>query len=93
MYSTNSKAILAKLSGSVLLFLFTLSACGPKEETTPWVSLFDGKTLDGWHRENGEAEYSVEDGMIVGKAMRNTPNTFLCSDSVYSDFILEFTAE
>lgn len=75
-----------------LVLVISLSACTPKEEqTTPWINLFDGKTLKGWHIENGEAEYFVEDGMLVGKAKRNTPNTFLCSDSLYTDFILEFS--
>ena len=31
-----------------------------------WVDLFDGKTLKGWKRVSGKAEYTVEDGAIVG---------------------------
>ncbi|TKG92825.1 DUF1080 domain-containing protein [Puteibacter caeruleilacunae] len=58
-------------------------------DDTPWVSLFDGKTLHGWYRVNGHAEYEVSNGEIVAKALRNSINTFLCTDSVYSDFILE----
>ena len=54
-----------------------------------WVSLFDGKSLDGWTKRGGGATYKVEDGTIVGL---NGPghNTFLCSDKEYSDFELEF---
>jgi hypothetical protein len=32
----------------------------------------------------------VEDGCIVGQAVPNSPNTFLCTDREFSDFILEF---
>ena len=32
-----------------------------------WQQLFDGKTLNGWHIMAGTAEYSVEDGAVVGK--------------------------
>lgn len=61
-----------------------------QEEAKPWVSLFDGETLDGWNKKNGSADYYVENSTIVGKAKTNTPNTFLCTDAEYSDFILEF---
>lgn len=62
----------------------TLSA-----QNGPWIKLFDGKTLKGWNRKNGEAKYSVENGVIVGTTVANTPNAFLCTDAEYGDFILE----
>jgi hypothetical protein len=52
-------------------------------------ALFDGKSIEGWKREGGEAEYRVEDGCIVGKTVDGSPNTFLCKGP-YGDFILEF---
>src|SRR5262245_13818755 len=54
-----------------------------------WLSLFDGKSLDGWERKGGTAEYTVEDGMIVGTTVARSPNTFLCKGP-FSDFVLEF---
>ena len=54
-----------------------------------WESLFDGKTLKGWIQRNGKAKYEVEDGVIVGTTVLKTPNSFLCSEKMYSDFILE----
>jgi hypothetical protein len=54
-----------------------------------WVTLFDGKTLDGWEIKGGKAEYKVEDGCIVGTTIKGTPNTFLCKGP-FSDFVLEF---
>jgi type 1 glutamine amidotransferase len=54
-----------------------------------WQSLFDGKTLHGWVQRNGQAQYAVEDGAIVGTTVLNTPNSFLCTEKMYTDFILE----
>ena len=54
-----------------------------------WQNLFDGKTLNGWIQRNGKAKYAVEDGMIVGTTVLNTPNSFLCTEKNYTDFILE----
>ncbi|MHC4203999.1 MAG: 3-keto-disaccharide hydrolase, partial [Planctomycetota bacterium] len=54
-----------------------------------WENLFDGKTLNSWIQRNGKAKYAVEDGMIVGTTVLNTPNSFLCTEKNYTDFILE----
>src|SRR5262245_1658723 len=54
-----------------------------------WVSLFDGKSLDGWTIKGGTAAYKVEDGTIVGTTVDRSPNTFLCRGP-YGDFVLEF---
>ncbi|SHN29596.1 protein of unknown function [Cyclobacterium lianum] len=76
-----------------LLFLLTLllAACGkPTVETREgWTNLFDGESLDGWKQLDGEAEFSIEDGVIVGSAVANTPNTFLVTEQTFEDFILE----
>ena len=53
------------------------------------VDLFDGKTLNGWVQRGGQAKYSVADGIIVGETVLNTPNSFLCTEKDYGDFILE----
>jgi len=53
-----------------------------------WVSLFDGKTLDGWKINGGNASYKVEDGSIVGTTVEGSPNTFLCKGD-FQDFVLE----
>lgn len=78
--------------GKTLLLLFTtiLFNCNetPKDDT-PWKSLFNGQNLDGWHQLGGKANYSVRDESIVGTTVHNTPNSFLTSDKMYGDFILE----
>ena len=55
-----------------------------------WISLFNGVNLDGWKQLNGDAEYKVENGEIIGITKMHTPNSFLCSEKNYGDFILEF---
>lgn len=55
-----------------------------------FVPLFDGKSLEGWTQRNGLATYRVEDGTIVGRTAKNSPNSFLCTNKVYCDFELQF---
>jgi hypothetical protein len=55
-----------------------------------WVSLFNGKDLEGWEQKNGLAKYTAEDGCIVGKSVPKSPNSFLCTKKDYGDFELEF---
>lgn len=51
--------------------------------------LFDGKTLTGWKRLGGTADYKVENGAIVGTTVLNSGNTFLVTEREYGDFQLE----
>lgn len=55
-----------------------------------WEPLFNGKNLKGWKRLNGVAEYKIVDGAIVGISKCGTPNTFLCTEKEYGDFVLEY---
>ena len=54
-----------------------------------FVSLFNGKDLDGWVQRGGKAKFRVEKGMIIGTTVPNSPNSFLCTKKDYADFILE----
>ncbi len=54
-----------------------------------FTSLIGDDTLDGWKQLGGEAEYRVEDGAIVGQTRPNQPNSFLCTEREYADFVLE----
>lgn len=59
----------------------------PEPPANEFVMLFDGTSLDGWHKVGGQATYRVEDGCIVG-VVGPGPNTFLRTDATYSDFEL-----
>jgi len=66
--------------------LLALTSCGPK-----WETLFNGQDLTGWNVQGGKAEFSVEDGVLVGtRVCAGGSNTFIVTDKTYSDFILEF---
>ncbi|GAC1301766.1 MAG: DUF1080 domain-containing protein [Mucilaginibacter sp.] len=67
---------------AIFILPFTVQA-----QSTP--SLFDGKTLKGWKRLAGTADYKVENGEIVGTTVLNSGNTFLVTEKEYGDFILE----
>lgn len=69
--------------------LVVISGCGDSE-AGKWISLFDGQTLNGWSVHSGFAKYEAVDGAIVGTAVKGSPNTFLCTDKEFGDFILEF---
>ena len=54
-----------------------------------WEYLFDGKTLNGWKKLTGSAQYEINNGVITGITVPNSPNTFLVTEKTYGDFILE----
>ena len=81
-----NKKLIAPLTVAILLLSLHCNSAGQDN----WISLFDGETLEGWTVHSGHAPYRVEDGTIVGQAIKNSPNTFLCTDREFSDFILEF---
>jgi hypothetical protein len=71
-----------------IILLLTVSCVSNSQDK--WIDLFDGETLQGWSVHSGFAPYKVEDGCIVGTATKGSPNSFLCTDLEYGDFILEF---
>jgi hypothetical protein len=73
----------------ILLVLLLITSAVSAKKNDGWISLFNGKDLSGWHQLNGQAKYHVEKGEIVGTTVSNTPNSFLCTDKDYGDFILE----
>ena len=52
--------------------------------------LFNGKALSGWTQRGGNAKYTIEGEAIVGTCVLDTPNSFLCTDKTYGDFIFEY---
>jgi len=77
------------ISVFAFLIITLLTSCQEVKEQEPWVDLFDGKTLNGWTQKGGKANYKVVDGTIVGSTVHNTPNSFLTTDKMYGNFILE----
>jgi hypothetical protein len=70
------------------VFLFiTQTSCAQEGD---WINLIDGETLNGWSVHSGTATYRVEDGVIIGTTAKGSPNTFLCTEREFGDFVLEF---
>jgi len=78
-----------KNKNSLLTVLFLLISGITFAQNDGWTYLFNGKNLNGWKQLNGEAKYEVVDGVIVGTTVLKTPNSFLCTEKNYSDFIFE----
>jgi hypothetical protein len=74
---------------ALTLALCLVTGCSSQQAPEGYVALFNGKNLDNWEQKGGEAIYTIEDGAIVGTTVANTPNSFLCTKELYSDFILE----
>ena len=75
--------------GLCITLIFTQFIPSLLAQKTAWAPLFDGKTLKGWKQLNGQAKYEVKEGVIVGSAVANTPNSFLTTEKEYGDFIFE----
>ncbi|MEM8713324.1 MAG: DUF1080 domain-containing protein, partial [Planctomycetota bacterium] len=58
-----------------------------------WINLFDGKTLAGWSEKggpyDGDADWTVEDGVIVGREAEGARGGLLYTDELFADFEFE----
>ena len=72
-----------------ILFLSTCTRVGRAAEGDGFRPLFDGNSLEGWTQRGGVAKYEMVEGTIVGTSVAQTPNSFLCTEKEYGDFILE----
>jgi hypothetical protein len=79
------------LAAVVLGFFIAAAPANAAKDSSDegWVKLFNGKDLEGWIQRGGKAQYRAENGEIVGTAVLNTRNSFLCTKKNYADFILE----
>jgi hypothetical protein len=78
--------IVLQCAACLMILCVTARAFAADGEFTP---LFNGTDLTGWVQQGGTAKYVVEDGVIVGTAVPNTSNSFLCTERHYGDFELE----
>lgn len=98
-----------RLSFFLLLFATLLSACSSAPDDTAetdnasasvdqegeWISLFDGETLQGWHRHENlpgdqvGGKWEVADGVIVGDQDPPGHGGFLVTERQFEDFVLE----
>ncbi len=77
-----------KLRTLIATSLLALPLCQAAEPG--FTDLFNGKDLTGWKRVNGNGEYKIEDGQIVGFGENVKSNTFLRTEKTYKDFDFRF---
>ena len=58
---------LGKLLAAMLIPIAVVSV-----NADDWEPLFNGNSFDGWTQLGGKAEYSIENGVIVGRSVANT---------------------
>ncbi len=75
-------------TASAVCLLIGLVSLSPAAEGD-WIELYNGKDLTGWVQRGGKAKYTAEGDMIVGSTVLKTPNSFLCTEKLYANFILE----
>ena len=85
-----------KISFTLFLFLtFASFNNQPKNEiseSSEWISLFDGKTFDGWHSYNGDEiskKWSIENGVMVFDPKNPNVKNVTSSGNIVTD--QEFT--
>lgn len=69
----------------VLAGVLAVPACAQRR-----ASLLPSADLTGWVQRGGKATFAIEGKEIVGSAVLNTPNSFLCTEKTYGDFVLEY---
>jgi hypothetical protein len=74
----------------IVACLFVATTARAAEDEAGWVSLFDGKSLDGWKANENKESWSVVDGALVCRGPRS--HLFYAGDEKpFTDF--EFKAE
>ena len=65
----------------------------PSPAAEGWRSLFDGTSLEGWTETggpyDGDADWTVEDGVIVGREAEGARGGLLYTESMHQDFEFE----
>ena len=89
MPTTSRRAIQLALGLSVLGFAANYAAPEAAGQDAGWITLFDGKNLDGWDQV-GESNWRVEDGAIVvdKMPMPGKEAGYLVSKNSYKNFIV-----
>src|SRR5688572_25320398 len=72
-----------------LCIVLCFSTYAQKKQDAKWTLLFNNKDLKGWKPLNGKAKFEVVNGEIVGTTVPNEPNSFIVTEQLYGDFILE----
>jgi hypothetical protein len=87
MRTTSTRAIQFSLVLGILALATTYGVPKAASQDAGWVTLFDGKSLDGWDRV-GESNWHVEDGAVVADKMAGKEAGYLVSKNSYKNFVI-----
>jgi hypothetical protein len=82
-YRTAGKSVVVALA---LTVTFAHAQDATQQKMEPLI----GTTFDGWKQLGGKATYAIEDGVVIGTSVPNTPNSFMTTEKHYGDFVLEY---
>ena len=84
---TTSRAV--HLALALIILLFAANTVVPKaaSQEAGWITLFDGKSLDGWDQV-GDSNWHVADGAIVADKLASKEFGYLVSKNSYKNFIV-----
>lgn len=89
MNSPSRSILLAALIIAAPLVGCPLGGCASSMRPISLIPAFNSNIDSLWVKRGGIATFVLEDGTITGTTAPNTTNTFLCTTTEYSDFILE----
>ncbi len=75
-----------KQAGIILLFFISALVTAQNG----WKPLLKSQNFKNFKQLNGDAQFKIEKGVLIGISKLNTPNSFLATKKNYADFILEF---
>ena len=87
MRTTFTRAIQFSLVLGILVFAANYGVPKAASQDAGWVTLFDGKSLDGWDQV-GESNWHVEDGAVVADKMAGKEAGYLVSKNSYKNFVV-----
>lgn len=87
MRTTSSRTVELVLGLSVMAFAALYVTPKAASQEAGWVTLFDGKSLDGWNQV-GESNWHVEDGAAVADKMPGKDAGYLVSKNSYKNFVV-----
>ena len=87
MRTTSRRTVGLVLGLSITAFAAIYVTPKAASQEAGWVTLFDGKSLDGWNQV-GESNWHVEDGAIVADKMPGKDAGYLVSKNSYKNFVV-----
>src|SRR5690606_18562573 len=82
------------LNAAAVALIAAFASCGASDQQQTsneegWIPLIKDNSLECWTKLTVASAFTIDDGVIIGTAVANTPNTFLISDQQYDVFILD----